>query len=163
MSRQSKSRQEWKHFFLKSACCCPDTASFLETPCLCTSLFCPPKMCQSTAPTTLPSISVWGPGLRVEKPWAWASAGPLFFQYFRQSRETHGHAFSGPLLGGNIIKSTISSNHCLCAGPAHMAESGPLALLQVLQNSGNRIFMSRIKFPVGARSLLTKFERKTNS
>ena len=32
-----------------------------------------------------------------------------------------------------------------CARPAHVAESGPRAGLQVLQNSGSRMFMLRVK------------------
>ena len=32
-----------------------------------------------------------------------------------------------------------------CARPAHVAESGPLAGLQVLKNSGSQMFMLRVK------------------
>ena len=57
--------------------------------------------------------------------------GPLFFKYFRQFKEKRRQALLWLVLG--------------CDRPAHVAESGPLAWLQVLQNSGSRMFMLSVK------------------
>ena len=77
--------------------------------------------------------------MRIEKPAPW----PLFFIIFDNSRAKDGQALSctfAPRLYN-------SSGHCPCTRPAHVAESRPLARLQVqvLQNSGSRMFMLRVK------------------
>ena len=50
----------------------------------------------------------------------------------------------------------------ICCRPAHVPESWPLILLQVLQNSGSQMFMFRVKSEnsVSARKLLTKSKKK---
>ena len=52
-----------------------------------------------------------------------------------------GHAFSGQI----ALRLYNHCNHYLCPRPAHVAYSGPLARLQVLQNSGCWMLMTRVK------------------
>ena len=50
-----------------------------------------------------------------------------------------------PFSGTFALRLYNYSNHYPCSRPAHVTESWPLAQLQVLQNSGSWMFMSRVK------------------
>ena len=92
-------------------------------------------------------FAIWG--LRVENPNCW----PLFSSFFDNSWAKHFWDIS--------LEALQSLQSRPCARPAHVAESGPLARLQVLQNSGSQMFILRVKtFP--ERDCHWRNQRKKN-
>ena len=79
-------------------------------------------------------------GTRVEKPSALATVFSVF-STIQGKTMAIGHAFSGQI----ALRLYNHCNHYLCPRPAHVAYSGPLARLQVLQNSGCWMLMTRVK------------------
>ena len=69
--------------------------------------------------------------MRVENPHC------LLFQYFNNSRKNNGYAFS-------VTFAPRLYNHSHQPG-LHMLPTWPLALLQVLQNSGSQLFITRVR------------------
>ena len=70
-----------------------------------------------------------------EQDWKTLSLGHWLFSFFDNSRKNNGQAFGGTF----APKLCPHYNHCPCARPAHAAESGPLALLQVLPNNRSQM------------------------
>ena len=70
--------------------------------------------------------------------------GPLYFKYFRQFKGKQWPSLSVAF----ALRLYNSYDHCviiIITPMRHLVESGPLTRLQVLQNSGSRMFMLRVK------------------
>ena len=89
--------------------------------------------------------------VRVEK----LSLLALAFKYFRQSKENHGPSTFRDF----ALRLYNCYNHAHWPGQHMWPSPGPWARLQVLQNSGGRMFMLRVK-PVSARLTLTKSKKE---
>ena len=104
-----------------------------------------------------PLISLGGEG------WESFSVGHCSSSFFDNSTKNNCQALSGTF-APSLYR---SFNHCPSARPARVAESSPRARLQVLQNSGSRMFLLKVEVLVARdrhwRNLRGKNRKSSNT